>query len=155
MIDTNKIRQTAESKMVGTDLFVVDIKCSPSNEVELLIDSDSSVSIDSCIELSKEIEAQFDREIEDFELTVASAGIGQPLKVLRQYRKLIGKPVEVLLKSGVKIVGEMVEATPESLTLSYSERVAVEGKKRKELVVTNKCVTLDDIKSTKEFIDFK
>lgn len=155
MIDTNKIRQTAECKMVGTDLFVVDIKCSPSNEVELLIDSDSSVSIDSCIELSKEIEAQFDREVEDFELTVASAGIGQPLKVFRQYRKLIGKPVEVLLKSGIKIVGEMIEAAPESLTLSYSERVVVEGKKRKELVVTSKCVALDDIKSTKEFIDFK
>ena len=110
MIDCTKITEIANAKLVGTDLFVVDCTCSPANEVELLIDSDTSVGIETCVELSRAIEAEFDRDTEDFSLTVASAGIGSELKHLRQYRKLIGKPVEVLLKSGVKILATLDEA---------------------------------------------
>ena len=89
MIDCTKITEIANAKLVGTDLFVVDCTCSPANEVELLIDSDTSVGIETCVELSRAIEAEFDRDTEDFSLTVASAGIGSELKHLRQYRKLI------------------------------------------------------------------
>lgn len=128
MIDCTKITEIANAKLVGTDLFVVDCTCSPANEVELLIDSDTSVGIETCVELSRAIEAEFDRDTEDFSLTVASAGIGSELKHLRQYRKLIGKPVEVLLKSGVKILATLDEADQEGLTLSYEEKQAVEGK---------------------------
>ena len=134
MIDCTKITEIANAKLVGTDLFVVDCTCSPANEVELLIDSDTSVGIETCVELSRAIEAEFDRDTEDFSLTVASAGIGSELKHLRQYRKLIGKPVEVLLKSGVKILATLDEADQEGLTLSYEEKQAVEGKKRKQTV---------------------
>ena len=75
MIDCTKITEIANAKLVGTDLFVVDCTCSPANEVELLIDSDTSVGIETCVELSRAIEAEFDRDTEDFSLTVASAGI--------------------------------------------------------------------------------
>lgn len=155
MINIEKIRQTAEGLLENTDIYIIDIKCSPSNEIEVLIDSDSSVSIDSCIELSRAIDAQFDREQEDFELTVASSGVGQPLKVLRQYLKLIEKPVEVVFKNGTKMVATLTEATESSITLSYTERVAIEGKKRKEEVTRTTTFMLDELKSTKEFIDFK
>ena len=71
MIDCTKITEIANAKLVGTDLFVVDCTCSPANEVELLIDSDTSVGIETCVELSRAIEAEFDRDTEDFSLTVA------------------------------------------------------------------------------------
>ena len=70
MIDTKKIIEAAERHLEGTDMFVVDCTCTPGNEVELTIDSDSSVGIDACAELSRAVEAQFDRDEEDFSLTV-------------------------------------------------------------------------------------
>ena len=103
MIDTEKIIAIAERKLEGSEMFVVGCHCSPGNEIELLIDSDTSVSIDACVALSRAVEAEFDRDAEDFSLTVASAGIGSELRCLRQYRKLVGRPVEVLLLSGVMI----------------------------------------------------
>ena len=86
---------------------------------------------------------------------VASAGIGSPLKVYRQYQKLIGRPVEVLLVSGTKILATMTEATPESITLSYEEKQAVEGKKRKQLVTVVNSYPLTEVKWTKEYLDYK
>lgn len=155
MIDIQKIRSIADEVLIGSELFVVDIKCSMSNEVELLIDSDTSVTIDKCIELNRKIEVEFDREIEDFELTVASAGIGQPLKVFRQYQKLIGKSVEVVLKKGLKFVAVLKDATPDSVTLGFTEKIAVEGKKKKQDVERVVEYKLEDIKSTVEHLDFK
>ncbi len=155
MIETKKIEEIASRHLEGTDMFVVGCSVTPMNEVELLIDSDSSVVIDSCVELSRAIEAEFDRDVEDFELTVASAGIGSELKCLRQYRKLIGKSVEVLLKSGIKVLATLEEMTDESITLSYEEKQAVEGKKRKELVKVTHTYSFDEIKYTKEWLDFK
>ncbi len=136
-------------------MFVVECTCSPSNEVELLIDSDTSVSIDACVALNRAIDAEFDRDEEDFSLMVASAGIGSELRVLRQYSKLIGKPVEVLLCNGVKLLAILDAADEESITLSYDEKVAVEGKKKKELQHVVKRYTMDEVKYTKEYLDFK
>ena len=155
MIEIQKIRTVAEKNLIDSELFIVDIKCSASNEVEILIDSDVSVSIDKCIELSRQIDAEFDREVEDFELTVASAGIGQPLKVFRQYKKLIGKSVEIVFKSGIKIVAELKAASEGSITVVFTEKVAVEGKKRKQEVEKEAEYKLEDIKSTIEYINFK
>ena len=100
MIDTKKIIEAAERNLQGTDMFVVGCTCTPGNDIELLIDSDTSVAIDACVRLSRSIEEELDRDEEDFSLTVASAGIGSELKSLRQYRKLVGNMVEVLLTSG-------------------------------------------------------
>lgn len=155
MIDCQKIINAAEEALQGTELFVVECTCTPSNDVELLIDSDSSVSIDDCAALSRRIEALFDRDEEDFSLTVASAGIGCELKKHRQYLKLTGKPVEVLLKSGVKVLATLEAATPESITIAYDEKVTVEGKKRKQTVRTVKEYALDEVKYTKEHLDYK
>ncbi len=155
MIDTAKIREIAERCLERGDMFVVEVVCSPASEIEVVIDSDESVSIDACVELSRRIEAELDREAEDFELTVASAGIGRPLKLLRQYRKLIGRPVEVVLKSGEKIVATLANANEESITLSYSQREAVPGSKKKQTVDVMRGIPLNEIKSTVEYLDFK
>ena len=101
------------------------------------------------------VEAEFDRDEEDFSLTVASAGIGSELKSLRQYRKLIGGTVEVLLNSGIKMLAKLDAADDEGITISYEEKQAVEGKKRKQLVTVTRRYAFDEIKSTKEWLDFK
>ena len=155
MIDCKKITEIAERELTGTDMFVVECTCSPANEVELLIDSDSSVSIDTCVALNRAIDAEFDRDLEDFSLMVASAGIGSELRVLRQYLKLVGKPVEVLLRNGVKLLATLDAADEESITLSYDEKVAVEGKKRKELQHIVRTIAFEDIKTAKEYLDYK
>lgn len=155
MIDVTRVREIAETQMEGTDLFVVEVRVSPANEIVVTVDSDTQVGIDRCVELSRSIEGALDREQEDFELTVMSAGIGQPLKMLRQYRKLIGRPVEVILKDGGKIVGNLADASEDSIAVEYEERVAVEGKKRKQLVMTRRELSLDEVKSTCEYLDFK
>ena len=155
MIDTKKITEAAERHLEGTDMFVVECTSTPGNEIELTIDSDTSVGIDACVALSRAVEADLDRDAEDFSLTVASAGIGSELRTLRQYRKLVGRPVEVLLTNGVKILAHLDEATDEGVTLSYEEKQAVEGKKRKQLVTVTRRYGFSEIKSAREWLDFK
>ena len=155
MIDCKKIEKIATRRLEGTELFVVSCTATPSNEVELLIDSDTSVAIDACVALSRAIEAEFDRDVEDFELTVASAGIGSELKCLRQYRKLVGRPVEVLLASGVKILATLDAVDDRGVALSYEEKQAVEGKKRKVAVKVERTYPFSEIKYTREGLDFK
>ena len=138
MIETKKIIEAAERHLEGSDMFVVECTSTPGNEIELTIDSDTSVGIDACAELSRAVEAQFDRDEEDFSLTVMSAGIGS-----------------VLLTSGVKILAKLEEVTDEGITLSYEEKQAVEGKKKKQLVKVTRSYPFDQIKYTKEWLDFK
>lgn len=154
-MDCEKIKAIAREQMAQGPLYVVDCTCSPANEVELTIDSDSSVSIEECVELSRRINEAFEDTDEDFSLTVSSAGIGQPLRVLRQYLKLIGRPVEVLLAGGTKILATLLAADAESITLSYEEKVAVEGKKRKQTVAVERRYPLAEVKYTREWLDFK
>ena len=155
MIDVVKIREVAEAALEGTDRFVVDVKCSPANEIEIVMDADSAVDLDACVELSRKVEEAFDREVEDFELSVFSAGVGQPLKLLRQYQKLIGGTIEVLLISGIKILATLKEASHEGITITYTERRVVEGKKRKVEVEVEEFHSFDQIKTVKEYLDFK
>ena len=155
MIDTKKITEAAERHLEGTNMFVVECTSTPGNEIELTIDSDTSVGIDACVALSRAVEADLDRDAEDFSLTVASAGIGSELRTLRQYRKLVGRPVEVLLTNGVKILAHLDEATDEGVTLSYEEKQAVEGRKRKQPVKVTRSYPFAQIKYTKEWLDFK
>lgn len=155
MIDTKKIIAAAERKMEGTDMFVVECTCSAANDIELTVDSDTSVDIDACVALSRAVEAEFDREAEDFSLTVMSAGIGSELRCLRQYRKLVGHPVEVLLTDGVKILATLDAADEQGIVLSYDRKESVEGKKRKQLVHVTESYPFERIKFTKEWLDFK
>ena len=154
-MDISKLVEVVENHLSGTDVFVVDCQCSQSNDITLILDADSRVGIDTCVAVSRAVDEVFDRDIEDFSLTVASAGIGEPLKLLRQYRKIIGSAVEVLLTDGIKILGTLDEATEEGIVISYDEKVAVEGKKRKELQHIVRKIAFEDIKTAKEYLDYK
>ncbi|MBQ5752682.1 MAG: ribosome assembly cofactor RimP [Alistipes sp.] len=154
-MDVTRVREIAEEQLAGTDMFVVECVGTPSNEITLTIDSDTRVTIDACAELSRAIDSHFDRDEEDYSLTVASAGIGEPLRLVRQYRKIIGSAVEVLLTDGIKILGTLDAADDEGITVSYDEKVAVEGKKRKELQHTVRTYRYEQIKAAKEYLDYK
>ena len=155
MIETKKIEEIASRHLEGTDMFVVDCTITPDNTIDLVLDSDTSVSIDACAMLNHAIGEKFNRDEEDYSLTVASAGIGEPLKLVRQYKKLVGESVEVLLKSGVKILATLDEVSDENITISYDEAVVVEGKKKKQMQRTTHTYTYDEIKWTKEYLDYK
>ena len=155
MIEAQKVIEIAEKILEGSDMFVVDCKTSPAGDIELLIDSDTAVKLDDCARINRAIEAELDREVEDYALLVASAGIGSELKLLRQYRKILGGSVEVLLKDGIKILAKLDEANDEGITISYEEKQAVEGKKRKVTVQVTKEYKWEEIKYVKEYLNFK
>ena len=155
MIDAKQVIAIAERLLEGTDMFVVECTSSPMGDIELLIDSDSAVRLEDCATLNRAIEAELDREVEDYSLMVASAGIGSELKLLRQYRKVLGRSVEVLLKDGIKILAHLDDAPEAGITLSYEEKQAVEGKKRKITVEVTKEYRWEEIKYVKEYLDFK
>ena len=155
MIDVKRVTEIAERHLEGSDMYVVECKISPMGEIELLIDSDTAVKLEDCAALNRAIEAEFDREVEDFSLMVASAGIGSELKLLRQYNKIIGSSVEVLLKDGIKLLAKLNSADEAGITISYEEKQAVEGKKRKVTVEVTKTYAWEEIKYVKEYLDFK
>ena len=88
MIDIKRVTEIAEKHLEGSDMFVVECKATPMGEIELHIDSDTAVRLEDCAALNRAIEAELDREVEDFSLMVASAGIGTELQNIRQYRLL-------------------------------------------------------------------
>lgn len=155
MIEKDMIRQLAEEKLASSNYFVVDVEIKPGNVIVVEIDSDDAVSIDDCVELSRYIESHLDREKEDFELEVGSAGITSPFKVLRQYQKNIGNEVELLLKAGKKLTGVLKEANENNITVTVETQVKPEGAKRKITVEEDLTYPYDEIKYTKYLIRFK
>ena len=141
--------------MEKNDLFLVDIIISNDNDIEITIDSLNGITIDNCTDISRLVEANYNREEEDFSLTVTSAGLDQPLKVAKQYEKFTGKEVEVLFKSGIKLIATLAEYNGESIRLTYSKLEKAEGKKRKIKMEYDEWYLLDTIKITKPFINFK
>ena len=154
-MEINKLVEVVEEHLAGSDVFIVECQCTPSNEITLVLDADSRVSIDTCVAVSRAVDAVFDRDVEDFSLTVTSAGIGEPLKLLRQYQKIVGSTMEILLKDGIKILATLDSANEQGITVSYDEKVAVEGRKRKEFQHIVRTLSFEQIKSAKEYLDYK
>ena len=142
-------------EIVACGCFIVDISVSKDNDIVLTIESENGkIELDDCVSLSRFFETKFDRETEDYSLTVSSAGLDQPFKVFKQYQKALGSKVEVALKGGRKMVAVLEAADEESITLKYSVKEAVEGKKKKELVEHVDRYTMDQINAVKPFIEF-
>ena len=155
MISKDSIYQVVEHLLADTDYFLVDLKVTPDNRVILEIDSFDGVSIDFCAQLSKHIESQFDRETEDYELEVGSAGLTEPFKVIKQYEKNLGNEVETLTKAGKKITGVLVEVHENHFVLEIEKTEKPEGAKRKIIVNENLTFPYEEIKTTKYIIRFK
>ena len=151
MIEKKVVSQLIEEKLASSSNYLVDVVIKPGNLIVVEIDNDEAVSIDDCAELSRYL----DRDVEDYELEVGSAGITSPFKVLRQYVKNIGNEVEMLLKNGSKLTGVLKSADENGVVVSVEKKVKPEGAKRKVTVVEDESYTFDEIKYTKYLIRFK
>lgn len=148
MITREQIRRLAEEKLEGTDRFLVEVMVKPGNRILVFIDSDSRVTIDNCVELSRHIEKQLDRESDDFELNVSSSGLDQPYKLSRQYIKNIGREVAVTDNDGNKVTGILKSADENSFEILEIKKI------KKEVTEKLYQFKYTDIKETKEIIKF-
>ena len=154
-MNVSEIKDAISNEIVARGCYLVDVTVSKDNEIEVIIESEEGrIELDDCVAISRYFETCFDREKEDYELTVTSAGLDLPFKVLKQYLQAVGSKVEVQLKGGKKLIATLTAADEESITLSYTAKEAVEGKKKKELVEHNDRFTMDQVNSVRPYIEF-
>ncbi|MGN0188960.1 MAG: ribosome assembly cofactor RimP [Candidatus Cryptobacteroides sp.] len=152
---TTEIKDAMEGAIVARGCFIVDIKISKDNDIELTIESaDSVVTLDDCVELSRVFESHFDREKEDYSLTVTSAGLDCPFKVHAQYLKALGTEVEVSLKGGKRFNAVLTAVSEEGVTLKYEAMESVEGRKRKVKVSREDFFGFGEVNSVRPHIVF-
>jgi ribosome maturation factor RimP len=152
MITEDRIKKLISDKLEELDLFLVEIKIRPGNNIMVFIDGDNGVTIKECVKISRQIEFNLDREVEDFELQVSSAGLDQPFRVLKQYIKYIGKEVTIIDTDGIKYTGTLVSADKEFVEISISlSKKELKEKKEAQIIKIN----FNQIKETKSVVSFK
>lgn len=155
MIEKNVVKQLVDQWLEGKDYFMTDLTISADDRIVVEIDHKDGVWIEDCVELSRFIENGLNRDEEDFELEVGSAGIGQPFKVVRQYENNVGEPVEVLTAAGKKLTGILKDADENGFTISVEEKAKAEDEKRPKLTEVDYHFGYDEVKYTKYLITFK
>ena len=136
------------------NIFLVDLKISNDKSINVILDGDKEVNIKDCINISRAIEFDLDRDEEDFSLEVASAGVGSPLKLPRQYRKNLGRKLEVISSDGLKFMGELTHVKEDAIELQWKQREPKPIGKGKVTVIKDKILTFDEISQTKVMIKF-
>ena len=155
MIDKKKVTDLVGEWLEGKEYFLVDASVDEQNKITVEIDHKDGVWIEDCCELSRFIEDHLDRDVEDFELEVGSAGIGQPFKVVQQYVNSVGYDVELLTAEGKKMEGCLKSADENGFVVTVEEKQHIEGKKRPQMVEVDKAFGYGDVKWVKSIIDFK
>ena len=151
-----EIIQAVEAAVQERGCFIVDVTVNAMNDVEIVLEKeDGIVDWDDCAAIDKVVHEAFDQDVEDYSLTVSSAGLDRPFKVLKQYLKAVGSKVDVKFKGGRRLVALLKAATAEAVTLQYTALEAVEGKKKKEKVEHEETCSLAEINSVTPYIDFK
>ena len=150
MISKQKVTELALEKIKELDCFLVDIKISSTNEITVLFDKNDGVVIDDCLNVSRYIESNLNRDIENYQLTVCSPGIDKPFLVREQFIKNIGRDIKIKTLNGHSFEGVLV---------SYEDILILETKtkqkKKKELLIEKIEIPLDSIKETKLILKFK
>jgi ribosome maturation factor RimP len=153
MIDKLKIAELVNEKLTD-DQFLVDVTVSSSNVIHIMVDSDTGISINQIVEISRFIEGSLDREVEDFELSVFSAGLSEPFRLVRQYKKNVGTEIDVLLVSGQKLSGLLTNSDEQGINLEVTTKEKTEGSKKKELVTRVHKFDYQEIKEAKKVLKF-
>lgn len=155
-IMTQDTQIQAVEKMVGPllneDVFLVSIKVKPTNNFKIYVDADSGLGIEKCIKINRALYKAMEETgmypDGDFSLEVSSPGLDEPLKLLRQYKKNVGRGVEVLTNEDVKREGKLIRVTEEKITIEYTE-----GKGKKAETKTEE-IYFNNIKQTRVQIKF-
>ena len=155
-MDAREIKEKIEAAVAARGCFLVDVRVSADNDITLAIESEEgSVVMEDCIAVDKAFHGIWDQDVEDYALTVTSAGLDQPFKVLKQYLKAVGTQVEVRLKGGRKFTAELLAATAEDITVRYTARETVEGSKKKVAVEHTETIPVDRINGVTPHITFE
>lgn len=158
MISKKHVEELINERIAELDngLFIVDLTISATNVINVELDKHSGgVSVNDCISVSRNVEHNLDREEQDFELNVSSAGLDKPFRVPAQYQKNIGRDVKVVLQDGKKMEGKLLAADESGMTLEQVRKEKIEGKKKKETIVEQHQLAFSDVKETKIIISFK
>lgn len=155
MIDKQLLKQTVESAIAETDIFLVDIQINQGNVIVVEIDSCQGIDIDTCANITRKIESVFDRDVEDYELEVGSAGLTAPFKVRGQYLKNIGNEIEILTCDGRKLHGVLTAVGDDDFTVEIEKKEKAPGAKRPTLVKEPHTLKVAETKSVKYLLKFK
>lgn len=155
MLDKNLVRESVEKAIEGTDIFIVDITVSPQNNVVVELDSPGNLDIDTCAAITRAIEKDFDRDVEDYDLEVGSAGLTAPFKVKGQYLKNIGNDIEILTADGRKIKAVLTAVGDDDFTFEYPVKVKEPGAKRPTVTMQAETLPIGGAKWVKYLISFK
>ena len=142
-------------RLVEKNCFVVYLDVKPGNNILLELDSPNGLSISDCIDFSRQIEHNLDREAEDFELHVSSPGLDKPLRVFQQYQKNIGRDLKVVLLDDKKVEGKLEEVNESEIKLTYTITEKIEGKKKKLKKLIEEIIPFTNIKESTIIISFK
>jgi len=134
-----------EALLEKPTVFLIDLKITDSFKIIVNIDGDNGVALQDCIDISRAIENNLDREEQDFSLEVASVGVGSPLKMVRQFKKNVGRTLIVKLETET-IEAELVEANDNFIILSWKAREAKKLGKGKETVQKRQEIPYSEIK---------
>lgn len=149
MVSKLHIEQICNTHLNGTDKFVTTIKISADNHITVAIDGDNGVTIDDCVALSRAIESTLNRDAEDFSLDVTSHGATAPLVSARQYRKHVGRDIEVRLLDNSRAEGTIVSADDNGVLITWSERQNKPVGKGKVTVELQKEINYNTIKEAR------
>lgn len=155
MISREKIISLIEPVLDEKKFFIVSLTISNMNRIILSVDSMNAVKIEDCVELSRIIENGLDRNEEDFELEVSSAGLDVPLTVYQQYLKNIGRNVSIQHFDGTRTEGKLLEVTEEDFKIEYKRKERIEGKKKKQTIIEYKQYKYNEVQNVKLVISFK
>ncbi len=134
-------------------VFLIDLSINESNKITITLDGDVGVILQDCIDISKAIDNNLDREEQDFSLEVASAGVSSPLKLIRQYKKNIGRTLKV--KTGIETIeAELINANDDVIELTWSAREPKKIGKGKETVIKKLQIPYSEIKEAIVTINF-
>jgi len=133
-------------------LFLIDLKIGSDNSIHITLDGDQGVTLKDCMNVSRAIEHNLDREEYDFSLEVASAGVGSPLLNSRQYIKNIGRKLRVESMEVSTLEGTLTAADNQAFTLEWKQREAKPVGKGKVTVTKQKTLSYDQISIAKVLV---
>src|SRR5690606_29363964 len=137
-----------------THLYLVALDIDESNNIKITIDGDQGVSVQDCVNISRAVEHNIDRETVDFSLEVGSAGATSPLVLPRQYKKNIGRTLQIKTTDNAKLEGVLDQVSDNAITISWSVREPKEIGKGKVTVQKTQEIPLQEIKESKVKIIF-
>lgn len=154
-----ELRDFITSSLDNQFYYLLAFEDSGNNKFEVFVESYTKeyyFDLQKVVELSRKVNERFDRDVEDFELSISSAGLDLGFRDVRQYKKYQGDLIDIILKSGIKLKEvELVGVEDEYIEIFYQVKEKLEGQKKKSLVDKKEKINYSDIKETKKTVSYK